>query len=162
MQSRLGSVRVLLGAFNDFSSFSSSSWSSSSSLRPFDRSRCIPRDIATVVPFCARLVSSLLFIAAGSQANRTNGSMARRKGPSASISPARPDIWHVRIQIRLRDHSRYVAADDYLATLIELKITGRIPRSPLDCRDCALFTGPQLNQTVPENILPIFSHKENN
>ncbi|KAM0736339.1 hypothetical protein ACS0PU_010300 [Formica fusca] len=32
-------------------------------------------------------------------------------------------------------------AGDYLATLIELKITGRIPRSLLDHRDCALFTG---------------------
>lgn len=55
MQSKLGSARILLGAFNDSSSFSSSSWSSSSSLHPFDRSRCIPRDIATVVPLCALL-----------------------------------------------------------------------------------------------------------
>lgn len=148
MQSKLGSVRVSLGAFNDSSSFSSSS----SSLHPFDRSRCIPRDIATVVPLCARLVSSLLFIAAGSRVNRTNGSMAVERAPPQVSLPRAPDIWHVRIQIRLRDHSRYAAPDDYLATLIELKITGRIPRSLLDCRDCALFTSPQL-KTVPKNVV---------
>lgn len=90
MQSKLGSARILLGAFNDSSSFSSSSWSSSSSLHPFDRSRCIPRDIATVVPLCARLVSSLLFIAAGSRVNRTNGSMADERAPPQVSLPRAP------------------------------------------------------------------------
>ncbi|KYN08062.1 hypothetical protein ALC62_00907 [Cyphomyrmex costatus] len=82
MQSRLGSAYVPPGAFNDTSlSSSSSSWSSSS-LHPFDRSRCIPRDIATVVPLCSSRLP--LFIAAGSQASRTNGSMTRRERAFAS------------------------------------------------------------------------------
>lgn len=95
MQSRLGSARVPSGAFND-------SPSSSSSLHPFDRSRYIPCDVATVVPLCSSRLP--LFIAAESRASRTNGSMARRER-----EPPRTDlgVWHVRIQIRLGDRSRH-------------------------------------------------------
>lgn len=108
MQSRLGSVRVSLGTFNEFSSSSSSS-----SLHPFDRSRCIPRDIATVVPLCSSRLSYLLprDPERVGQTDRWPDERALRK------SSARSDIWHVRIQIRLRDHSRYAAADGRRVTI---------------------------------------------
>lgn len=117
---------VLLCPFNGPSPFPSSSSSSSSSSLPspgpprrrpsssrprpsspplarcllttrsFDRSRCIPHDIATVLP---RLVSPYL-LPRDHERGWTNGSMARTGGPGER-GPR--DIWHVRIQIRPRD-----------------------------------------------------------